>query len=320
MAFDSVFQGPPSDTAAPGTRQSPSLGVDVTNRELYISSGQGWQELSAAGGSTPGGVNGNLQFNNSGTLSGTSGGQTNGTHFAMGPGATVDGNYPSSAVLSINETNTTATEFTGLSINANYNPTVAVDGFGIDGAYIGLDTNLDAQPTTLADVIGLELFVTDHSTNANGPGSIEGLFVSSDEAGSTNSIDATRAISTSANHTGSGSANFVIGIEILGGTIAGTVGSHEGLRIEAMQGGTQNYQIRSLGTAQSLFLGPVNATLFGTVVYSATTTVIPSASSAGVGARAFVSDATLNTFNSVYASGGTNKVPVFSDGTSWRIG
>lgn len=51
MAFDSVFQGPPVDVAAPGTRQSPSLGVDVTNKELYLSFGQGWQEISGGGGS-----------------------------------------------------------------------------------------------------------------------------------------------------------------------------------------------------------------------------------------------------------------------------
>ena len=36
--------------------------------------------------------------------------------------------------------------------------------------------------------------------------------------------------------------------------------------------------------------------------------------------RAFVSDATVTTFNSVVAGGGTNKVPVFYDGAAWRIG
>lgn len=36
--------------------------------------------------------------------------------------------------------------------------------------------------------------------------------------------------------------------------------------------------------------------------------------------RAMVSDATATTFNSVVAGGGANKVPVFSDGTNWRIG
>ena len=36
--------------------------------------------------------------------------------------------------------------------------------------------------------------------------------------------------------------------------------------------------------------------------------------------RFFVSDANATTFNSVVAGGGANKVPVFSDGTNWRIG
>jgi hypothetical protein len=38
------------------------------------------------------------------------------------------------------------------------------------------------------------------------------------------------------------------------------------------------------------------------------------------GTRAFVTDANAATFNSIVAGGGTNGVPVFSDGTNWRIG
>lgn len=38
------------------------------------------------------------------------------------------------------------------------------------------------------------------------------------------------------------------------------------------------------------------------------------------GARAFVSDANASTFNSVVVGGGANNVPVFHDGTNWRIG
>lgn len=37
-------------------------------------------------------------------------------------------------------------------------------------------------------------------------------------------------------------------------------------------------------------------------------------------ARRFVTDATATTFHSVVAGGGTDIVPVFSDGTDWRIG
>lgn len=47
---------------------------------------------------------------------------------------------------------------------------------------------------------------------------------------------------------------------------------------------------------------------------------LPSASTAGVGARSFVTDATATTYASTVAGGGANKVPVFSDGTNWIIG
>jgi hypothetical protein len=53
-----------------------------------------------------------------------------------------------------------------------------------------------------------------------------------------------------------------------------------------------------------------------------TTTVsgLPSASTAGAGARAIVTDATATTFASTVTGGGANTVPVFSDGTNWVIG
>jgi hypothetical protein len=47
---------------------------------------------------------------------------------------------------------------------------------------------------------------------------------------------------------------------------------------------------------------------------------LASAGAAGLGAQAFVTDATAATFNSIAAGGGTNAVPVFCDGTNWKIG
>lgn len=38
------------------------------------------------------------------------------------------------------------------------------------------------------------------------------------------------------------------------------------------------------------------------------------------GARSFVTDATVTTFASIVAGGGTNAVPVYDDGVNWRIG
>ena len=55
-----------------------------------------------------------------------------------------------------------------------------------------------------------------------------------------------------------------------------------------------------------------------TTVYTVAT--LPSAVTSGTSARAFVSDATATTFASVVAGGGANKVPVYSDGTDWKVG
>ena len=51
-----------------------------------------------------------------------------------------------------------------------------------------------------------------------------------------------------------------------------------------------------------------------------TVATLPAAATAGAGARAFVSDANATTFASIVAAGGANNVPVYSDGTNWRIG
>jgi hypothetical protein len=51
-----------------------------------------------------------------------------------------------------------------------------------------------------------------------------------------------------------------------------------------------------------------------------TVATLPSAATSGIGARAFVSDANATTFASTVVGGGANKVPVYSDGTDWKIG
>lgn len=51
-----------------------------------------------------------------------------------------------------------------------------------------------------------------------------------------------------------------------------------------------------------------------------TVAALPSASGQGAGTKAFATDATATTFASVVAGGGANGVPVYSDGTNWRIG
>jgi len=75
---------------------------------------------------------------------------------------------------------------------------------------------------------------------------------------------------------------------------------------------------RSLGSSTYRFANGY----FGGTVRSGSYTVatLPSAATVGAGARAFVTDATATTFASTVAGGGSNKVPVTSDGTNWIIG
>jgi hypothetical protein len=51
-----------------------------------------------------------------------------------------------------------------------------------------------------------------------------------------------------------------------------------------------------------------------------TVATLPAASASLLGARYFVTDANATTFASVVAGGGANNVPVYCDGTNWRIG
>lgn len=48
MAFDKIFQGPPSGVAAGNSNQYAAFGVDTVNGGLYIANGQGWIPVSDA--------------------------------------------------------------------------------------------------------------------------------------------------------------------------------------------------------------------------------------------------------------------------------
>ena len=82
-----------------------------------------------------------------------------------------------------------------------------------------------------------------------------------------------------------------------------------------------NNVLRLFFNRQEGILGQLSAStqsIISTIVYTVVT--LPSAVTSGAGARSFVSDANATTFASIVAGGGSNKVPVYSDGTNWRIG
>ena len=55
-------------------------------------------------------------------------------------------------------------------------------------------------------------------------------------------------------------------------------------------------------------------------LFAGSSTVAQLGSASAVGSRSFVTDATATTFASIVVGGGSNKVPVYADGTNWRIG
>jgi hypothetical protein len=59
---------------------------------------------------------------------------------------------------------------------------------------------------------------------------------------------------------------------------------------------------------------------FGMIIGVTQVALLPSAATAGAGATAVVIDANATTFASIVAGGGGSAVPVYSDGTNWRIG
>jgi len=61
----------------------------------------------------------------------------------------------------------------------------------------------------------------------------------------------------------------------------------------------------------------VNA-LISNTQFTGTVSELPTGATEG--ARGYVTDANATTFRSVVAGGGSNRVPVFYDGTDWRIG
>jgi hypothetical protein len=79
-------------------------------------------------------------------------------------------------------------------------------------------------------------------------------------------------------------------------------------------GSTTNITIGSTtGTSTTTFNGITKQQNY-------TVTGLPSASTSGVGARAFVTDALAPAFGSTVVTGGAVAVPVYSDGTNWKVG
>lgn len=120
-----------------------------------------------------------------------------------------------------------------------------------------------------------------------------------------------------------GSNNTAIGHDAGSSLTAGANNIIIGASAQASSGGATN-EI-TLGNASITSMRVPGLTLTFSVKYfnngTFTVATLPAAATAGAGARAFVTDANATTFASIVAAGAPNNtVPVYSDGTNWRIG
>lgn len=81
-------------------------------------------------------------------------------------------------------------------------------------------------------------------------------------------------------------------------------------------------QIRFADDSNNEFMSvdPLNGRVNAYVPFVMKEYTVATLPASGAYSRAFVTDANATTFGSVVAGGGANKVPVFHDGTDWRIG
>ena len=173
------------------------------------------------------------------------------------------------------------------------------------------------------------------SSGGNGTTIIKGQFVSLGDFGSTTRVYFGGTNSGTSILTGGGnaiatltdqygSANFQWG----GGTVV--ISNGGAIRLNAttvyqFNGITSSFPaLKQVGTQLQVRLADdsADASLRASYIRTPALTVntLPAAATAGAGSRAFVSDATLTTFATVPIGGGANGVPVYSDGTDWRIG
>jgi len=122
--------------------------------------------------------------------------------------------------------------------------------------------------------------------------------------------------------TGSGANNTAIGTQAGDSLTTGSNNTVIGYDADVSAAGVSNEVTIGNSSVTSLRVPGLTLTAGLKWINNGTQTVaaLVAAGTAGAGARAVVTDANATTFHSVVAGGGANVVPVFSDGTDWRIG
>ncbi len=202
----------------------------------------------------------------------------------------------------------------------------------------GLSTGNISLDASSGNISGTNLSVTGNSRlgavgNVSITGGSRGYFLSTDGNGTLSFVSPASTttpapmptyvpsgtdLSISANYQGIYSVPIVVDGSL---TVDGVLVQVDGIV------GSSNSQIifNDVGTTTgnpNLTFDTTTNTVITSVVKTTPTTVasLPSASSVGAGARAFVTNANTTTFLAVVGAGGSNSVPVVSNGTNWLVG
>lgn len=264
-----------------------------------------------SGGGSPGGSGTEVQYRNGGAFGAMSGTAWDDTNRSLTiTGATVTTSKP---LLDLSQTwNASAVTFTALKLNVTFT--------AAQGASLLMDLQNGGASRFSISQGGNVTIGNGGAITLNGgggvtsSGTIAGQILQVQSGGN---IQISNGSDFSAKIYRDSSQN---GIAIRADTTA------QSLRVYNTFTDASNYERASLIWSSNVFYlkaenaGTGSARLMIPVTGSVAVASLPSASTAGAGARAFVTDANATTYLSTVAGGGSNKVPVVSDGTNWLIG
>jgi hypothetical protein len=232
------------------------------------------------------------------------GGNSVNTNTAVGG---VPGNPPTGAALNSNTTgsNNTAVGYNALTANT--------DGF--QNTAVGseaLDANISGDYNT---AVGYQALTAASTANYNTGVGYRALNAATTGAGNT-------ALGSDALLLVTGANNVAVGYAAGNSLTTGSNNIVVGYDADGSSATVSNEITLGNSSITSMRVPGLTLTFSAKYFNNGTLTVgtLPAAATAGAGARAVVTDANATTFHSIVAGGGANVVPVFSDGTNWRIG
>ena len=320
-----TYSTPPNFTSS-AAGYAPLSGGGTTN---FLRADGTW--AAPSGGGAPGGASLTVQYNNAGAFGGMSGTSWDDTNRSLTmTGATVTTSHP---VFDMTQTwNAGGVVFTGLRLNVTN--TASAAGSILQDLQVGGSSVFQVQKT--GDVLLTQnntgywvSGVLNYGIGTITSSGITDIYANGFPLVRSNGVSGLVSVATLFGMgTNVGTTDIFLARDAANTLAQRNAGNSQTIRVYNTFTDASNYERFTADwqtTANVCYLRNENA---GTgsarlCVYRSGATVVaslPSAATAGSGARAFVTDATATTFLTTVAGGGANKVPVVSDGTNWLIG